>query len=218
MKLLATLGLIVGLMLSFRVCGASEPEDSIRAYLKSHYPWAEIEVYDLSVKENISQGEIRKIYIDRRPPGKTVFTLQYENGEKILATANIRAFDWVVMSRRSQPKGYELKEEDLYKTLIDVTRIPSGAIRDIDQAKGRILRQTILANTPLRKEMLAEGRAVKKGSKVVIIAESPSFVITTSGELKENGYVGTTVKAINMTSKRTVKGILIDENLLKVEF
>lgn len=52
----------------------------------------------------------------------------------------------------------------------------------------------------------------------MIIAESPSFVITTTGELRENGYVGSPARALNLASRKTVKGILIDENRLKVEF
>lgn len=193
-------------------------EDTIRAYLKEHYPWAEIEVKDLSFDGNIPQGDVRRIYIDRRPPGRSLFTIQYANGEKLLVAANIKAFDWVVMSRRPQGKGYVLNEDDLYKALMDVTKIPRGAFKEIDEATGKTLKRSIVSNSPLTKEMFAEGMAVKKGSKVMIIAESSSFVITTTGELKENGYIGSPVKAINLASKKTIKGILIDENKLKVEF
>lgn len=193
-------------------------EDTIKAYLKEHYPWAEIEVKDLSFDGSIPQGEVRRIYIDRRPLGRSLFTIQYANGGRLLVTANIKAFDWVVMSRAPLGKGYVLSKDDLYKALMDVTKIPRGAIRDTEEAIGKTLRRSIIANSPLTIEMLAEGIGVKKGSRVMIIAESPSFVITTVGELKENGYVGSTVKAINLASKKTIKGILINENTLRVDF
>lgn len=200
------------------VYGTENMENTLKAYLKEHYPWSEIEIRDLSFDGNIPQGDVRRIYIDRRPPGRSLFTIQYANGEKLLVTANIKAFDWVVMSRRPQGKGYVLNEDDLYKALMDVTKIPRGAFKEIDEATGKTLKRSIVSNSPLTKEMFAEGMAVKKGSKVMIIAESPSFVITTTGELKENGYVGSPVKAINLASKKTIRGILIDENKLKVEF
>lgn len=197
---------------------AGNIEETIKSYLKEHYPWAEIEIKDLSFDGNIPQGEIRRIYIDKRPPGRSLFTIQYANGEKLLVTANIKAFDWVVMSRRSQGRGYVLSEDDLYRALMDITKIPRGAIKEIDEATGKALRRSIISNLPLTREMLAEGTVVKKGSKVMIIAESPSFVITTTGELRENGYVGSPARALNLASRKTVKGILIDENTLKVEF
>lgn len=200
------------------VYGTENIEETLKSYLKENYPWAEIEIKDLSFNDQIPQGEVSQIYIDKRPPGRSLFTIQYKNGEKLLVTANIKAFDWVVMSRRPQGKGYVLNEDDLYKTLMDVAKIPRAAIREVDEALGKTLRRSVMANSPLTKEMLAEGVAVKKGSKVMIIAESPSFVITTTGELRENGYVGSHVKAFNLSSKKTIKGILIDENTLKVEF
>lgn len=197
---------------------AGNIEETIKSYLKEHYPWAEIEIKDLSFDGNIPKGEVKRIYTDKRPPGRSLFTIQYSNGEKLLVTANIKAFDWVVMSRRSQARGYVLSEDDLYRTLMDITKIPRGAIKEIDEATGKALRRSIIGNLPLTGEMLAGGRVVKRGSKVMIIAESPSFVITTTGELRENGYVGSPVRALNLASRKTVKGILIDENTLKVEF
>lgn len=197
---------------------AGNVEDTIKSYIREHYPWAEIEIKGLSFDSNIPQGEVRRIYIDRRPPGRSLFTIQYANGEKLLVTADIKAFDWVVMSKRSQGKGYVLSEDDLYRTLMDISKIPRDAIKEIDEATGKALRRSIISNLPLTREMLAEGRVVKKGSKVMIIAESPNFVITTTGELRENSYVGSPAKALNLTSRKTVRGILIDENTLKVGF
>lgn len=193
-------------------------EDALRSYLKGRYPWSEIEIRNLAISGEIPEGVIKDIYVDKRPPGRIVFTVQYSNGKKILVTANVKAFDWVVMSRRPQGKGYLLKEDDLFRSLMDVTKIPRGAIKEIDEARGMSLRRSIIANSPLTQEMLAEGNIVKKGSRVLIVAESPAFTITATGELRENGYVGSLVRAINLSSRKTVRGILINENTLKVEF
>jgi len=200
------------------IASAGDIEETLRNFVKEHYPWEEIQISELSSNNNLLQEEIRHIYIDRRPPGRTVFTIEYRDGRKALVTAYIRAFDWVVMSSRPYGKGHVIEGDDLYRVLMDVTKIPRGAIRETQDAVGKTLKRSIIANSPLVQEMLADGSAVRKGKRVNIIAESPYFVITTSGELKENGYVGSPVKAINLASKKTIKGILIDENTLKVEF
>ncbi len=210
---------MLSILMAYSLCDASNNlEDALISYLKGHYPWSEIEIRDLALSGELPKGVIKDIYIDRRPPGRTVFTVQYSSGEKLMVTANVKAFDWVVMSRRPQGKGYVLKEDDLYRSLMDVTRIPRGAIKEIDEARGMSLRRSIIANSPLTGEMLGEGNMVKKGSRVMIVAESPSFIITTTGELRENGYVGSLVRAINLSSRKTIRGILINENTLKVEF
>lgn len=211
--------LVLSILMLFSLSYASNNiEEALRSYLRENYPWAEIEIKDLSFSSTPPQSEIKDIYIDRRPPGRTVFTIHFKSGEKVLATANIKAFEWVVMSKRPQGKGHMLKEEELYKTLMDVTKIPRGSIKDINEARGMLLKRSIIANAPLTQDMFSEGNMVKKGSRVTIVAESTSFVITTIGELKENGYVGSSVKALNLASRRMVKGILINENTLKVDF
>lgn len=213
--LLCLLGII---MLGSPSSASDNIENALRTYLKEHYPWPEIEIKELYFNRDIPQREIRDIFIDRRPPGKAVFTIHFKDSEKVLATANIKAFEWVVMSRRPQGKGYILNEEDLYRTLMDVTKIPRGAVKEINEAAGMTLRHSIIANSPLTKDMLAAGGIIKKDKRVVMVIETPAFVITSTGKLMENGYIGSLVKAINTESGKTVRGILINENTLKVGF
>ncbi len=211
---------LIGLttLMNLTALASDRIEYTIRTFLKENYPWPEIEIKDLSVNANPPASEIKQLYIDRMPPGRVAFTLHYSSGERLIVTANIKAFDWVVMSRRAQSKGYELKEEDLYRARMDVTKIPRGAIKEINEATGKRLRHSIIANSPLTANLLLGGEVIKKGSRVSIVVESPSFVIRAMGELKENGYIGSAVRAINLSSRKTVTGILIDKDTLKVNF
>ena len=42
--------------------------------------------------------------------------------------------------------------------------------------------------------------------------------IATSGETRENAYVDDVVKVVNLASKKTVTGILVDENTVRVDY
>jgi len=71
---------------------------------------------------------------------------------------------------------------------------------------------------PIVDSMVSDKTLVKRGQRVVLVVESPDFNITAVGEIKENAYVGSYVKAMNLTSKKVITGLLIDENTVEVEF
>jgi flagella basal body P-ring formation protein FlgA len=194
------------------------PETVLKAYLKDNYPWTEIEIHDLIVAKEIPDEQPIKIGVDKGPPGKTVFVIEFKNGVKITATASVKALDWIVMSGRAFRKSHYLQKDDVYVKLMDITRIPKGAIKSPEQVIDKLLTRSIPANIPLVDNMIADTPVVKRGSRVTLLVESSSFTITTTGETKENGYVGSNVRAVNLASKKVISGLLVDENTIKVEF
>lgn len=193
-------------------------ENFIRSFLKDNYPWDEIEIYDLKLSSKVN-AKPKRIFIEKPPPGRTVFLIELENGDRVSATANVKAFDMVIVSRGAFRKGYMLQDNDVYVSPMDVSRIPRDAVKDIDAVLGRRLTRSIIANAPIDATMLMnESKVVKKGKKVALVIESPYLSISTMGMLKENGQIGNYVRAINVTSNKVVTGLLTDENTVKVRF
>ncbi len=197
---------------------AGDIEELLKEYIVQNYPWPEIDIENLTIKGNLNGHIPQKITIEKGPPGRTVFLLELNDGRKIEATANVKAYDLVVMSRRPQTKGYTMKGNDVYVTLMDVNRIPKGAVDNLEKVVGRQLSRSVVANVPLIENMLIDLSSAKKGRRVTLLIESERFAISTIGELKEDGQVGNYVKAVNLASKKVVNGILIDENTVKVDF
>ncbi|MEW6417045.1 MAG: flagellar basal body P-ring formation chaperone FlgA [Nitrospirota bacterium] len=193
-------------------------EDVLKEYLRNNYPWSEIDINNLTVNNEMPGKQIEKIMIKKSPPGKTIFVLEFEDGKKITATANIKAYDHILVSRRAFKKGYYLQEDDVYTVLMDVRKIPNGALKDKDIEKviGKPLLRSIIANMPLSSGMVSETSVVKKGQRVTLLVESEGLKIAAIGEMKEDSTVGKLVKAINLASKKIVKGLLINENTIKV--
>jgi len=105
-------------------------EEVLRTYLKDNYPWAEIEIKDI-VSDNDAPEEVpERITIEKGPPGKTIFWLHYKDGRRITVTAQVKAFDYVVKSRRALMKGHKLQENDVYVTIMDINRIPKGCYKE----------------------------------------------------------------------------------------
>ena len=192
------------------------PEDLLKKYLKENYPWAEVQMDDVVWNGIMPENPPERIMVEKRLPGKALFLLEFEGGKKITAAATIKAFDRIVVSRGAFKKGYCLRKDDVYLTLMDVQRIPDGTVKDIDQVVGKPLTRSVIANMQLTSGMVSETPIVKRGQKVTLLVESENFKITAPGEIKANSSVGRAVKAVNLASKKIVTGLLIDENTVKV--
>lgn len=207
----------VMLLSSFCLAESYNLNSILKTYLKKNYPWSEIEISELSTNESISEMPVR-ILVEKQPPGRSLFILELENGKRIQVTANIKAYDWVVIASKSLRKGQHLEQTDVYSTLIDVTKIPRGAITRLENAVGKQLDRSVNANMPLIDVMVKDRTLVKKGQMVFLVVESPKFTIRTTGEVRANAYVGGQVKVVNLASKKIISGVLVDENTVKVEF
>ncbi len=194
------------------------PEAMLKAYILEHYPWPEVDISNIELSSTPPSHAPVSIFVEKTPPGKAVFRLFFKDNRTLLATAQIKAFDRVFMSRSSLPKGYVLKQDDLYPALMESSRIPRGALRTEQQAVGNPLLRSIVPNMPLTSAMVSDSPLVKRGRRVVLLIESPGFTIKAVGETRNDAAVGAFVKAENLMSKKIVTGLLMDENTVRVEY
>lgn len=207
----------INILPSVSIAGAWNLEETLKEYVRDVYAWPEIMISDVVVQGDLPDTKPSKIIVQKGLPGRTVFLLEFDSSKTLSVSANVRAFDYIVSVKRALKKGSILQKDDIYTILMDVKRIPVGAFKDIKSVLGKLINRSILANTPLTNGMLSNPYAVKKGKKVVILVEGENFRISTTGEIKENGSIGDYVKALNLISKKVIKGLLIDENTVRVE-
>ena len=207
----------INLFPTVTTAGSWSLEETLKEYVKNVYPWPEIIISDIIVKGDIPDIRPTKIIVQKGLPGRTVFLLEFDSSETLSVTANVKAFDNVISVKRAFKKGYILQKDDLYTLLMDVQRIPAGALKDVKSIIGKSINRSIFANTPITAGMLTDSCTVKKGKRVVLLVEGENFRISTTGEIKESGNIGDYVKALNIASKRVISGLLIDENTVKVE-
>jgi flagella basal body P-ring formation protein FlgA len=194
-----------------------DPGTVIKKYLKDHYPWAEIEILDIS-GEVSSQVLPEKIHLIQGPLGRALFSLVFKSGEKALVQAHIKALDWVVTSRRPLKKSQTIRKEDVYLALMDVRRMPKDALTRLESAWGKTMTQSLSANMPIVQGHMGDIPLIKKGQRITLVASAPGLKITAPGEARQDGYSGQSLKVINLSSKRDVRGIPLDENHVSVEF
>jgi flagella basal body P-ring formation protein FlgA len=210
--------LFLNLVIPLKSNAGWNPELFIKEYVEENYPWNSVNITNITFDKGIPDERPEKINVIKPPPGRSIFIFEFKDGKKIEVSANIRVFEKIVFSRRSLPKGSILEDKDVYITLMDATKLPQGYISSLENAVGKRLTRSILANRPLLESMIGESLVVKKGQRVSVMASSNNLRITTIGELAENAQVGSYVKVLNISTKKIIKGILIDESLVKVEF
>jgi flagella basal body P-ring formation protein FlgA len=194
-----------------------EPENVLQMFLKNNYPWEKIEVSNVRIAGHIPDKSPDLITVEKGPVGKGVFSFMLDDTQKVIVNADVRALDFVVKSKRPFKKGYVLQDEDIYLSEMDVSKMPKNALQHPEAVIGKSLQRSIMADMVIVEEMLEKNQVVKKGRKVVLIISSRGFNISATGELREKGYVGMQVKAMNLSSKKEVRGVLVDENTVRVE-
>jgi len=193
-------------------------EEILKAHVLKVRPWSDVEVRNLSLSAEPPAVSPRRIVVRKGLPGSTVFTMEYGNGAVVTAKADIDAFEEIVVSSRRLWKDRPLSEDDLTLARTEIGRVPSGAFRDPKDVVGKVMNRTIGANQPVLPQQLAGSKLVKRGRKVTLLAVSGGMRISTSGETRENAYVDDVVKVVNLASKKTVTGILVDETTVRVDF
>jgi flagella basal body P-ring formation protein FlgA len=195
-----------------------EPREVIGKYLTTHYPWAEIEILEISGDEDLPKTPPTRIHLISGPLGRAVFSFGFKSGEKALIQAQIRAMDWVATTRRPLRNGHTIQNEDVYLSLIDVRRMPRDALTRLEGAWGKTVLRSIEGNMPIIESALGDPPIIKKGQLITLIASAPGLKITTQGEARENGRLGQQIKVINLSSKQDIRGVPIDDQNVKVTF
>jgi len=195
-----------------------EPREVVKKYLLTHYPWAEIEIMDLSTGDTLPNDPPKRIHLISGPLGRAVFSLVFKSGEKAIVHAHIRALDWVVTSRRPLKHHQVIQKEDIYLALTDVRRMPKGSLAHLEDVWGKTMNRSLGVNMPFSESLIGDIPLIKKGQRVTLVASAVGLKITTLGVAREDGFPGQQIRVVTLSSKRNIWGIPLDENCVRVDY
>ncbi|KHC91805.1 flagella basal body P-ring formation protein FlgA [Thermotoga sp. Mc24] len=112
----------------------------------------------------------------------------------------------VVVLKRNINVGDVIKEEDVKLEKRNVFEIYGEPFFDVSEVVGKISRRYLKEGTVLTADMLKDPPDVVKGQVVPAYVDMGSIKVTTFVEVLENGYLGETVRAMNVESKKYVFG------------
>lgn len=124
----------------------------------------------------------------------------------------------VVKTIRQVRKGERLSIDNIELVSIQTERPLKDAVKKIEYALGYEASRRLPNGKILTQRVIKKPALGNKGDKILILAEKGGMRITTPGILKDDAYEDGMVQVLNMESKKTIYGRLVDANTVKVSF
>lgn len=124
----------------------------------------------------------------------------------ILISTHIRVIGPYLSTARPITSGQTLQAADIAQTSGDLTSLPNGLISDPNQAIGKIAKNSLTANQPLRSDLLLAPLVIRQGQNVRIISRGAGFAVSSEGKAINNASEGQ-VAQIRMPSGQIISGV-----------
>lgn len=203
--------------------------DAVTDHIIANAPWSaeEMTVNGVNVSSSVTvpPGQVT-IFVEpptRRDylgsvPFSVIIDVDGEYRRRIWAVAAVEVTVEVVVAKRPIERFRRIEPEDVSMKRVNLAEVSSSSIRDMSQVMDKRARRRIAPNEVIRTDMVEFPPLVKRGDRVFIIAESPGMRITALGEARENGAAGDTIRVVNLDSKKSLYGSVVDGNTIQVDF
>ncbi|MEJ2639194.1 MAG: flagellar basal body P-ring formation chaperone FlgA [Desulfosarcinaceae bacterium] len=156
-------------------------------------------------------------YLGSVPLSVSIFS-RGELFKKIWVTADIEVLSQVVMVAKPLGRHQPIRADYLKLVQVDLAKVPSQAIRRIDEAVGMRAKRRIFPKTILRRDYVEAPYVVQRGDLVKIVAQSEVLQLTAQGITKERGRRGERIRVENIDSKKQVYATVVDAATVEVQF
>lgn len=158
------------------------------------------------------------------PPGRPLsgrttvgIKCNHEKPWTLYVNATIHHFEFIVVAKRSIPRGSIIKESDLILVEQDTSRLNGAYLRKITLAVGKKVKQTIRTHTPVTQRVLIDPQIIKRGDPITIIAQSPALEIRAPGNALASGKIGDIIRVKNTKSQKIVEARIASNNTVTVQ-
>ncbi len=144
-------------------------------------------------------------------------TVNGETQKVIRLKATAAVYEDVVALNSDSRKGNILTVGDL--KLLRVKKTPSlrESFSDIGDVVGMELRRSLNAGHILTPRELDQPVLIKRGDRILLVAENGILKITAPGIAKDKGIEGTVIQVQNLETKKMVYGEIVDSRIVKIQ-
>ncbi len=153
-----------------------------------------------------------------RPLGNTTVGVRCPDpgGWSIYISARIDTFGPVLVSRQPLKRGDLVQATDLEQIEHNLANLPYGYYTNADTVAGMVVKRGVSASTVLTPQMVQAPRLIRRGERVVVIAETGNLKIRSTGKALSDGKSGDFVRIEAAGSRKIVDGIVISQGVVKV--
>ena len=181
-----------------------------------------IEVLEMSAALNENdRSQNLQIDLSRvQPKGVSALGLKIMDVEgRLLKYSELKArllIQWKVpVTLVALKKGDRVSEKSFEWKWVDAAALSRSPVRAISPVDKEV-KSFIPANQVIYHRQIADGQAVKRGTRVKITALKPGISITTTGVAQESGNLGDTIRVLNLDSKKELFGVVTNSESVEV--
>lgn len=151
-----------------------------------------------------------------KPWGTQVATLVDATGVRKEVRFRVSAYRPVVRATRSLAPGETLQEGDVTVQVEPLSPENEKALERLDAVLGKSLRRAVRGGEVITPLSLARDVLIKRGDLVTLVAEYKGIVVTTTGKARGEGTLGDRIVVENLSSRKRMEGIIVDERTVRV--
>ncbi len=122
----------------------------------------------------------------------------------------------VVTAAKELRRGQILTAQDLIIEQHDIARLHRGYLANLKEAIGKQVKYNISRGQVITPAKVAAPKAVKRNSRVTIVAQNPAIQVRMKGTALESGAVGDRIRVRNNSSKRELEAEVLAQGIVQV--
>lgn len=224
-KLIIIIGSLLFLISAGHVQAASQTAEKIESSLRGLLNDGRYEyLITLSTLPSTIPAAYDSLHIEMigesQPFGNCWFKVFFYANESIIANitlnAQVRWYQEALVTTRSIPRGEALSPDMFTMARREINSLNDPFITSIDEVTGMEITRTTPQGKTLTYSMIKPEEVIKRGDHVTIMFLSGSVQITATGEARQSGSRGESIKVKNLLTNKIITAEVQDEQLVKV--
>jgi len=156
-----------------------------------------------------------------RLPGRIPFQVTAsgpEGGEPQWATARVEVMVPALVAARTIGRHQVLEPSLLVPMDVPLSQLPGGAVTDPARLVGTRAVRRIAQGAPVTGRMVETPPVVLRGERVTLMVRRPGLTVTAVGQATEDGAPDELIQVLNLRSRRTVQGRVVDAHTVEVAY
>ena len=134
----------------------------------------------------------------------------------IYVPVKVKSYVAVAVAKRALTRGNVIQASDISYEERETSRLSNGYFSNNSKLIGQSLKRTLINGAVITPNVLAIKKMIRRGNRVKIIAETNSIIVRMPGKALMDAGKGDIIRVENLSSKRTVEGVVIGPGMVKV--
>lgn len=130
--------------------------------------------------------------------------------------ASVEAMATVLVSARPLGRGEVLTEADISAEEKDLAKLTGGYLTDPREVVGMSVKRAVRAGQTLTPALLQARVVVRRGERVVILAQAEGLEVRMEGVALADGAQGQVIRVRNSGSKREIEAVVVAPGVVQV--